>query len=88
MIRTWRNQKEIPTVQTEGWEKTKILLDDYTKETNRKPSEQLFPNRRSLSYLNLNKNMRTYIRLKQHKISTPEHKTIRTATEVSPWNDQ
>ena len=25
---------------------------------------------------------------KQHKNSTPKHKTIRTTTEVSPWNDQ
>ena len=24
MIRTWHNQKEIPTPQTEGWEKTKM----------------------------------------------------------------
>ena len=32
--------------------------------------------------------MKTYIRLKQHKNSTPKHKAIRTTTEVSPWNDQ
>ena len=56
--------------------------------TCRKPSEQLFPNRRPFSYLNRTKNMKTYIRLKQHKNSTPKHKTIRTTTEVSPWNDQ
>ena len=24
---------------------------------------------------------------KQHKSSTPGHKTTRTTTEVSPWND-
>ena len=44
-------------------EKTKMTLR-YTKNTYRKPSEQLFPNRRSLSYPNLTKNMKTYIRLK------------------------
>ena len=32
--------------------------------------------------------MKTYIRLKQHKNSTPKHKTLRTTAEVSPWNDQ
>ena len=32
--------------------------------------------------------MKTYIRLKQHKHSTPKHKTIRTTKEVSPWNEQ
>ena len=32
--------------------------------------------------------MKTYIRLKQHKNSTPKHNTIKTTTEVSPWNDQ
>ena len=26
MIRKWRSQKEIPTPQTEGWEKTKMTL--------------------------------------------------------------
>ena len=42
-----------------------------------------------LSYLNLTKNMKTYIRRQRHKkIKTPRHKTKRTTTEVSPWNDQ
>ena len=40
------------------------------------------------SYLNLNKNMKTYIRLKQHKNSALKHKTNGTTTDVSPWNDQ
>ena len=31
--------------------------------------------------------MKTHIRFKQHKKSTPKHKTYRTTTEVSPWND-
>ena len=30
--------------------------------------------------------MKKYIRYKQHKNSTPKHKTLRTTTEVSPWN--
>ena len=44
---------------------------DGSKKTYRKPSEQLFSNRRPLCYPNLTKNMKTYIRCKQHKISTP-----------------
>ena len=32
--------------------------------------------------------MKTHIRCKEHKNSTPRHKTKRTTTEVSPWNDQ
>ena len=48
-----------------------------------------FPNRWPLSYLNLTKNMKTYIRRQQHKkFYTPRHKTKRTTTEVSTWNDQ
>ena len=42
-----------------------------------------FPNRWPLSYLNLTKNMKTYIRRQQHKKKyTPRHKTKRTTTEV------
>ena len=52
MIRKRRKQKEISTPKTEA-----------EKRTYRKPSEQLFPNRRPLSYLNLTKTMKTYIRL-------------------------
>ena len=47
-----------------------------------------FPNRRPFSNPNLNKHMKTYLRLKQQTNSTPKHKTNGTATEVSPWNDQ
>ena len=32
--------------------------------------------------------MKRYIRFKQHKNSTPKHKTNRITTEVSPWDDQ
>ena len=53
MIRKWRNQKEIPTPQTEKWEKTKMTF--ITKETYRKPSGQLFHNRRPFSYPNFTK---------------------------------
>ena len=59
MIRKWRNQREIPT-QTEGWEITKMTRT-YIKKTYHKPSEQLFPNRQPLSYLNRTKNMKMYI---------------------------
>ena len=67
MIRKRLNQKEISTPQAEGWEKTKMTLGNYTKKTYCKPSEQLFPNRRPLSYPNLTQNMKMYIRFKQHK---------------------
>ena len=66
MIGKWRNQKEISSPQTEGWEKTKIHVGTYTKKTYRKSSEQLFPNRWSNSYPKFAENIKTYIRLKQH----------------------
>ena len=55
-----RNQKEIPTPKTE---------------LGKKPREQLFPNRRPLSYPNLNKYMKRYmyIRFKQHKNRLQNH---------------
>ena len=62
MIKKWHSQREIPISQTEDWEKTKLHLGTYTKKTYHKPSEQLFPNRRPLSYQNLTKNMKTRIR--------------------------
>ena len=48
-----------------------------------------FPNRWPLSYLNLIKNMKTYIRRQQHKIKL-NTKTLnkKNHQEVSPWNDQ
>ena len=39
----------------------------YVMKTCRKPNEQLFSKRWPLSYLNLPKNMKTYIRRHQHK---------------------
>ena len=84
MVRKWRNKGEIPTPQTEGWEKNQMTF----RHLYRKPSEQLFPNRLPFSYPNLTKNMKTQIRLRQHTNSTPKHKTIRTTTAVSPWKDQ
>ena len=69
----------------EHHDQEKVLI---TKKTYRKPSEQLFPNRRPLSYPNLPENMKTHIKCKQHKNSTPRHKTVRTTAEVSPWNDR
>ena len=68
MIRKRRNQKDIPTPNTEVGKKLNWQLGTYTKKTYCKPSGQLFPNRRSLSYPNLTtENMKTYIRFKQHK---------------------
>ena len=32
--------------------------------------------------------MKTYIRKQTAQNQTPNHKTTRTTTEVSPWNDQ
>ena len=63
------------TCMTEGWEKLKLHLSTYIKKTYCKPSEQLFPNRRPLSHPNLTKNMKTHIRIKQHKNSTPKTQT-------------
>ena len=88
MIRKMHNQNEIPTPKTEVGKNTNWQLGTYTYRTYRKPSEQLFPNRRPLSYPHLTKTMKTYICSKQHKKSTQKHKTNRTTTEVSPWNDQ
>ena len=85
MIRKRRNQKEIPTPKTEAG-KTKLTIRYTYLRTYRKPSGQLFSNRRSLSYPNLTKSMKTYIRFNQHKKSTTKHKTNRTITAVSHWN--
>ena len=78
MIRKRCNQKEIPIP------KTKVgKLETCTKKTYSKPSEQLFSNRRPLSYLKLKYE-------KAHKVQTAQKstKTIRTTTKVSLWNDQ
>ena len=50
-----------------GGKKTKLTIRYLYHETYRKPNEQLVPNRWPLSYLNLTKNMETYIRRQQHK---------------------
>ena len=68
--------------------KTRVTIRYLHLKTYHKTSKQLIPNRRSLSYTNLNKNMKTYIRFTQHNNSTPKHKTNRTTREVSPCNDQ
>ena len=73
MIRKRRNQKEIPTPKTEVG-KTKLTIRYLYLKTYRKPSEQLFPNRRPLSNLNFNKNMKTHIRIKQYNNLTPKLK--------------
>ena len=84
MAQSERNSHSI----NRGVGKSKMTLTYVYHEKCRKPSEQLFPNRRPLSYPNRTKNMKTYIRLKQYKNWTTKHNTIRTTTEVSLWNDQ
>ena len=44
--------KNLPLYKLRGGKKLKLLFGTNTKKTYRKPSEQLFPNRRSLSYPN------------------------------------
>ena len=52
-----------------GGKKNKLTIRYlYLENIDRKPSQQLFPNRRPLSYPNLTKTMKTHIRFKQHKI--------------------
>ena len=64
MIRKKANQKEVPTPKTEVG---KTKLTNMYQYVCRKPSEQLSPDRRPLNYPKLDKNMKTYIRFKQHK---------------------
>ena len=88
MIRKWCNQKENPTPNTEVKKRLNKQLGIYTKKTYRKPSEQLFLNRWTLSHPNLKLNMKTHIRCKQHKNQHQDIEIIRITIEVSPWNNQ
>ena len=72
MIRKWRNQKEIPTPQTEGWEKTKVTLRLFI------PRKHIVSRVSSNSTIGGHSVSRTYLKYKQNG----------TTTEVSPWNDQ
>ena len=63
--------------------KIKLIIGN-TKKTYRKPSEQLFPNRRPLSYSHLTKSM---IQTAQ-KFDSKTYLPNRITTEVSPRNDQ
>ena len=80
MVRKWRKAQSERNSHSKnlGGKKKKIQSGTNTKKTYHKPNELLFPYRWPLSYTNLAKNIKTYIR----------HKTIRTVTEVSPWYDQ
>ena len=82
----YQSKSDLP--KPEVGKKLNRQLGTYTWKIYSKPSEQLFPNRRLLSYPKLTKNMQTYIRCKKHKASTRKHKTIKTTTEMSHWNDQ
>ena len=101
-----KNKKQKKVQVGKDQEKAQSEKDSHSKNRGgKKPNQQsgtytmkhivsrmssYFPNRWPLSYLNLTKNMKTYIRLQQHKkiFQTPRHKTKRTTTEVSTWNDQ
>ena len=65
MIRKWHNQEEIPIPKTEEGKNLS------------KPSEQLFPNRRSLAYPNLTTKYENAHKVQTaDKNSTPKHKAI------------
>ena len=54
-------------LQKPRWEKTKLTIRYLYHETIVSRMGSYFPNRWPLSYLNLTKNMKTYIRRQQHK---------------------
>ena len=56
--------------KNQGGKKPNLQSGTYTMKTFHKPNESYFPNRWPLSYLNLTKNMKTYIRRQQHKNSS------------------
>ena len=70
-------QSELPLHLPSGGKKLIRQLSTYTMITCRKPSEQLFPYRRPLSYPNCTKHLKTYIRLKQHKIRFQHKKRLK-----------
>ena len=78
-----KSERNVHSKNRSEKKETKLTIRYYIQKIYRKPSEQLSPNRRSLSYQNLTKHMEP-----QHKKSTPKHKTVGTTTEISPWNDQ
>ena len=59
-------RKRFP-LQKPRWEKTKLTIRYLYHETIVSRMGSYFPNRWPLSYLNLTKNMKTYIRRQQHK---------------------
>ena len=79
-FRKRRNQNEIPGRNSHSKNRgdKRYLYLAY-----RRPSEQLFPKRRPLSYPTLNKNMKTHIRLKQYKILLQNIKQIEPQQKYS-----
>ena len=61
-----KKKKKFP-LQKPRWEKTKLTIRYLYHETIVSRMGSYFPNRWPLSYLNLTKNMKTYIRRQQHK---------------------
>ena len=80
-------RKRFP-LQKPRWEKTK-QSGTYTMKTYRKPNEQLYSQQVATQLpKRSSKILKTYIRHQQRKnVQIPKHKTKRTTTEVSPWND-
>ena len=73
MIRKSRTQKEIPTPRIEVG-KTKLIIRKHII----KRVSSCFPI--GAQTVTRNKNMKAYIRFKQHKNSTPKHKINGTTT--------
>ena len=71
-------RKRFP-LQKPRWEKTKLTIRYLYHETIVSRMGSYFPNRWPLSYLNLTKNMKTYIRRQQHK------KFLNTKTETGRY---
>ena len=83
MVQSERNPHSI----NRGGERTKLSLKHLYWETYRKPSEQLFPNRRPLSYPNFSQTLLKHENARKVQTTQKSNSTIETTTEVSPWND-
>ena len=74
-IRKTRNQKKVSHSKNRGGKKTNQQSGTYVIKHIVSRMSSYFPNRWQLSYLNLTKNMKTYIRRQQHK--TFKHQDIK-----------
>ena len=80
-------RKRFP-LQKPRWEKTKLTIRYLYHETIVSRMGSYFPNRWPLSYLNLTKNMKTYIRRQQHKkfLKTIFHVLFRLKIKINHIN--